>query len=187
MPLLRPLILALLVACSLPLTAFASGNPAESALNAPSDDATGFELLTQSQVGFWRGMSKEEFESRTTAKTPSQRVLSLGEFEFSVRGVDFDPQQGLVAASVEYRNDDPAKIEAAYEAYKRALGDLKPDYVRSAPNGTPGIPDLKFDMMGWRSPDGAESALARVHSFAGKAKSKDAVSAGIVTFALRRR
>ncbi|KWT95554.1 hypothetical protein APY03_2431 [Variovorax sp. WDL1] len=132
-------------------------------------------------------MSREELESRTTAKSPTHRVLNLGEFEFSVRGVDFDPEQGLVAASLEYRSDDPAKIEAAYEAYKRALGGLKPDYVRSAPNGTPAIPDLKFEMMGWKSPDGAESALARLHSYAGKAKSKGAVAAGIVTFALRRR
>ena len=187
---LRPshlLAIASLALSALPLGSAAQPSPYAALLEAPADDAPAFELMQKSRVAFWRGMSRQEFESRTLAKSATERVLRLGEFEFTVAQAEFYEQAGLVAASVEFRDDDPQRIEAAFEAYKRALGGIKPDYTHSAPRGTPDIPDLRFEMLGWKSADGAESALARLHSFAGKARNKDAPAAGRVTFALRRR
>lgn len=149
-----------------------------------------YELLMKSSVAFWKGMPRAELEKRTTLTPDGTRTLQLGDFKFEVNAAEFDASGELIRVSVEYRNDDPAKISEAYSAYKHALGDIPPDYTRESPSGTDAVPDLQFAMIGWKDGGNKESALARIYSK--KAQESNAVSgtvkpAGIVTFAVRGR
>ncbi|KWU23392.1 hypothetical protein [Burkholderia cenocepacia] len=151
---------------------------------APAADETAYEQMTQSPVAFWRGMSRKEFEARTAAGPQGHRSLAFGPYVFVTGVVSFDDAGNLASLSLEYRNDDPAQIHAAFEAYRHALGAIKPDYERQ---GTPtdDVPDLDFAMIGWKNRNGAESALARLHSFEAARAAKTPVKAGVVTFVVR--
>jgi len=151
---------------------------------APAQDETGYEQMTQSPVAFWKGMSHKDFDARTVATADGKRTLGFGPYVFTTGVVRFDDNDRLTALSLEYRNDDPTQIRNAFEAYRHALGSLKPDYEREGgPNEQ--VPDLDFAMIGWKGPNGAESALARVHSYEAARVAKTPVKAGVVTFAVR--
>lgn len=151
---------------------------------APAQDENGYEQMMQSPVAFWKGMSHKEFDARTVATTDGKRALAFGPYVFTTGVVRFDGNDRLAALSLEYRNDDPAEVRNAYEAYRHALGSLKPDYEREGgPNEQ--VPDLDFAMIGWKGPNGAESALARMHSYKAARVAKTPVKAGVATFAVR--
>jgi hypothetical protein len=151
---------------------------------APASDETAYEQMTQSPVAFWKGMSRTDFEARTIPAAEGHRTLAFGPYVFTTGVVKFDEAGKLAALSLEYRNDDPAQVRAAFEAYRHALGSIKPDYDREG-GPTDEVPDLDFAMMGWKGPKGAESALARLHSFDAARVAKIPVKAGVVTFAVR--
>lgn len=163
----------------------AQGLPAGAPSSLLDAEASNFEVLQHSMVGFWRGMSRSEFDARVQKDQDGKLLVRLGEFTFEANAVTFDEQGYLTGASVEFRHDDPKVIEDAFNAYKHALGAIPADYERST-SGTELVPDLQFAILGWRAPDGAESALARVHSYAAKAKSAEVKAAGVVSFAVRR-
>lgn len=151
---------------------------------APAQDETGYEQMTQSPVAFWKGMSHHDFDARTVAAPDGKRKLSFGPYVFTTGVVRFDDNDRLAALSLEYRNDDPTQVRNAYEAYRRALGSLKVDYEREGgPNEQ--VPDLDFAMIGWTGANGAESALARMHSYEAARVAQTPVKAGVVTFAVR--
>lgn len=151
---------------------------------APAQDESGYEQMTQSPVAFWKGMSHKDFDARTVAAADGKRTLAFGPYVFTAGVVRFDDSDRLAALSLEYRNDDPVQIRNAFEAYRHALGALQTDYEREGgPNEQ--VPDLDFAMIGWKGPNGSESALARLHSYEAARVAKTPVKAGVVTFAVR--
>lgn len=181
---LRTITTSLLVAAALSSAAVSAQSLPGSLQSITVQDA-GFDLLIQLPVAFWGGMSRQEFNAHTSAGPEGVRQVQLGEYTFIAREPAFNDQGELTSLSLEYRTDDPVKTEAAFEAYRHALGDIKPDYERISA-GTKEVPDLLFAMIGWKSPDGRESALARIHSYAARDKSQGKYPAGLVTFAVKR-
>lgn len=159
-------------------------SPEAQAILSATQDASNFDTLKQSTVGFWVGMSRNEFISRTAAGADGKRTLSFGPYTFAANTTEFDANGKLGALSLEYHSDDPALIKKAYEAYSNALAGVQPDFQHSS-SGTQAVPDLQFEMIGWQGDAGEQSALARVYSAEAQKASKVPVTAGVVRFVAR--
>jgi len=136
--------------------------PEEARVAAASNHYRNFDAYQKTRLAFWNGMSRKDFEARTSVGGDGRRHFQVGKYTFDVAIAKFDETDHLDGLFAGYTGATEADVHGAYDAYIKATAaplDMKGDLAALAKEVPPTTGPVSGEIIGWVSPDTATVLL----------------------------
>lgn len=131
---------------------------------AKADNYKNFAAYRQSDVALWAGMTRDEFNAKTSEGKEGTRLLQYGQYTLTFPAPEFDGNGGLTSATGMYEANGTSDAQAAYSAYLKAANATPDRNLGQLPSETLGTVALKDGTaLSWVSSKGTVT-LVRAES-----------------------
>lgn len=130
--------------------------PEEARVVAASNHFRNFAAYRKTRLAFWSGMSRKDFEARTSVRGDGRRQFQVGTYTFDVAVAKFDDTDHLEALFAGYTGQSETDVRGAYDAYLKATAvpnDRKSDLMALGKQVPSEAHPVSGEISGWVSPD----------------------------------